>query len=78
MVKKTRCPPGPRRAAELGHCLERPQDYVLRVRWDTLEDHEVGSRQSAQYQQCKQILHHVYDPFPTVVHFAPVAPPPSP
>lgn len=58
---------------ELGHCLERPQDYVLLVRWVTLEDHEIGFRQSARYQEWRQLLHHFYDPFPTVVHFGPVA-----
>ncbi len=54
---------------ELGHCLERPQEYVLLVRWATLEDHEIGFRQSAQYQDWKRLLHHFYDPFPTVLHF---------
>ena len=56
-------------AYELGHCLERPQEYVLLVRWATLEDHEVGFRQSPQYQDWKRLLHHFYDPFPTVLHF---------
>lgn len=42
------------------------------VRWATLADHEVGFRQSAPYQEWKQLLHHFYDPFPTVVHFEPV------
>ena len=59
---------------ELGHCMERPQNYVLLVRWATLADHEVGFRQSAQYQEWKRLLHHFYDPFPTVVHFEPVTP----
>lgn len=54
--------------------MERPQDYVLLVRWATLTDHEVGFRQSAQYQEWKGLLHHFYDPFPTVVHFEPVTP----
>lgn len=56
-------------AHELAHCVERPQDYVLLVRWATLEDHEVGFRQSPQYQEWKRLLHHFYDPFPTVLHF---------
>lgn len=56
-------------AHELNHCVERPQDYALLVRWATLEDHEVGFRQSPQYQDWKRLLHHFYDPFPTVLHF---------
>lgn len=54
---------------ELQRCLERANHYVLLVRWQTLADHEVGFRQSPQYQQWKQLLHHFYDPFPTVLHY---------
>ena len=57
---------------ELNRCLERPDEYVLLVRWETLEDHEVGFRQSSQYQQWKRLLHHFYDPFPTVLHYVSV------
>jgi heme-degrading monooxygenase HmoA len=35
---------------ELQRCLERPNEYVLLVRWVSLEAHEVGFRQSAEYQ----------------------------
>ncbi|WDS38184.1 antibiotic biosynthesis monooxygenase [Pseudoxanthomonas sp.] len=58
---------------ELSRCIERPGEYLLLVRWQTLEDHEIGFRQSAGYQEWKRLLHHFYDPFPTVSHYAPVA-----
>jgi heme-degrading monooxygenase HmoA len=58
---------------ELQRCIERPSRYILLVRWETLEDHTVGFRGSPQYQDWKALLHHFYDPFPTVEHFAPVA-----
>lgn len=54
---------------ELQHCLEVSNRYVLLVRWETLEDHTVGFRQSAEYQEWKRLLHHFYDPFPTVEHY---------
>ena len=54
---------------ELQRCLDRPDHYVLLVRWETLAAHEVGFRQSPQYQQWKQLLHHFYEPFPTVLHY---------
>lgn len=54
---------------ELQRCLERPNEYVLLVRWRSLEDHQVGFRQSAGYQEWKRLLHHFYDPFPTVLHY---------
>lgn len=54
---------------ELQRCLERPNHYVLLVRWQTLEDHTERFRGSAQYQDWKRLLHHFYDPFPTVEHY---------
>jgi heme-degrading monooxygenase HmoA len=53
--------------------IEQPHQYVLLVSWQTLADHEVGFRQSAPYQQWKALLHHFYDPFPTVLHYEGVA-----
>lgn len=55
---------------ELKRCMEKPSRYLLLVNWETLEDHTVGFRQSAQYQQWKALLHHYYDPFPEVEHYA--------
>jgi heme-degrading monooxygenase HmoA len=57
-------------AHQLQRCLERPSRYVLLVNWQTLEDHTVGFRGSAGYQDWKALLHHFYDPFPTVEHYA--------
>jgi heme-degrading monooxygenase HmoA len=54
---------------ELQRCIERANGYVLLVRWRTLEDHTIGFRQSAPYLEWKALLHHFYDPFPTVEHF---------
>jgi heme-degrading monooxygenase HmoA len=50
-------------------CLERTSSYLLLVEWDRLEDHTVGFRGSAQYQQWRSLLHHFYEPFPTVEHY---------
>ncbi len=54
---------------ELHRCLEVPGKYLLLVRWRNLEDHTIEFRQSPQFIQWKQLLHHFYDPFPTVEHF---------
>ena len=64
--------PGFRRL-RLSRCLERPDTYLLLVEWNSLEDHTEGFRQSPQYQQWRELLHHFYDPFPTVEHFTEVA-----
>ena len=60
-------------AHELQRCIEKEGQYLLLVRWETVEDHEVGFRGSPQYQQWKALLHHFYDPFPTVNHYERVA-----
>ncbi len=57
---------------ELQRCLEAPGKYLLLVRWEQLEDHTVGFRQSPQYAEWRWLLHHFYDPFPTVEHFVSV------
>lgn len=54
---------------QLQRSLEAPDKYVLLVNWNRLEDHTKGFRQSIQYQEWKRLLHHFYDPIPTVEHF---------
>jgi heme-degrading monooxygenase HmoA len=57
------------RSHELQRCLEREGQYLLLVRWDSVAAHEVGFRKSPQYQQWRQLLHHFYDPVPSVFHY---------
>jgi heme-degrading monooxygenase HmoA len=54
---------------QLQNCIEEPGRYLLLVNWETLEDHTVGFRESAQYQEWRRLLHHFYDPFPEVQHY---------
>jgi heme-degrading monooxygenase HmoA len=54
---------------QLKRCLEQPGRYLLLVQWRTLEDHTEGFRKSAPYQEWRRLLHHFYDPFPTVEHY---------
>ncbi len=61
------------RSHALQRCLERPGEYLLLVRWDSLEAHVAGFRGSPRYAEWKALLHHFYDPFPTVSHYVGVA-----
>lgn len=54
---------------ELQRCIEKPNRYLLLVRWQRLEDHTEGFRGSVAYQDWKRLLHHFYDPFPVVEHY---------
>lgn len=58
---------------ELQKCIEKADHYMLLVRWESVEHHEVGFRQSTGYQAWRELLHHFYDPFPTVRHYEQVA-----
>jgi heme-degrading monooxygenase HmoA len=54
---------------EVRPCLERQGRYLLLVRWESVEAHEVGFRTSERYQSWRRLLHGFYDPFPTVEHY---------
>jgi heme-degrading monooxygenase HmoA len=54
---------------ELQRCLEREDHYLLLVRWVNVAAHEEGFRKSERYRDWKKLLHHYYDPFPTVLHY---------
>lgn len=54
---------------DLRRCIETPNQYILQIFWETLEDHTIGFRGSSEYQEWKRLLHHFYDPFPVVEHY---------
>ncbi|MGF1785844.1 antibiotic biosynthesis monooxygenase [Photobacterium swingsii] len=59
---------------QLQKCIEKDNRYVLLVNWETLADHQVGFRQSVEYQQWRELLHHFYENFPEVEHFTALYP----
>ena len=54
---------------QLQRCLEKQNRFLLLVHWETLGSHTVGFRSSERYQEWRKLLHHFYDPFPTVEHY---------
>jgi heme-degrading monooxygenase HmoA len=54
---------------ELQRCVESSDRNVLLVRRETLEAYTRGFRRSEEYEERNRILHHFYQPFPTVEHF---------
>jgi heme-degrading monooxygenase HmoA len=58
------------RSLKLLKGIEAPDRYLLLVEWESVEDHTVGFRKSAEYADWSRLLHHFYDPFPEVQHFA--------
>ncbi|NJR62165.1 MAG: antibiotic biosynthesis monooxygenase [Cyanobacteria bacterium CRU_2_1] len=55
---------------DLQRCIETANRYILLIRWQELKDHTIGFRQSPQYQEWRSLLHHFYELFPVVEHYA--------
>jgi len=48
---------------------ESAGQYLLEVVWQSIDDHRLGFRQSNDYAQWSALLHHFYEPFPTVEYY---------
>jgi len=57
---------------ELHRGIETPDRYVLLIRWETLEDHTVGFRQSERFTQWRALIGPYFLSPPEVVHLTPV------
>ena len=55
---------------QLQRGIESPSTYLLLVEWESVEHHQIGFRQSPEYQQWRALLHRFYEPFPVVEHFS--------
>ena len=57
---------------EVRPSVEAPgRRYLLLARWRSVADHDPGFRASDRYPRWKALLHHFYEPFPTVEHYGP-------
>jgi heme-degrading monooxygenase HmoA len=48
------------KAFEVQRSIELPSRYRLFIRWDTLEDHTVDFRGSADYQEWRKLVGHCF------------------
>jgi heme-degrading monooxygenase HmoA len=53
---------------ELQRSVERPQRYRLFVKWDTVENHTVEFRGSADFQAWRKLVGHCFASAPEVEH----------
>lgn len=49
--------------------VEIENQFLLLVRWDSIESHKVGFRGSDDYQKWRALLHHFYDPMPQINYY---------
>ena len=54
---------------EVRPAIERMDRYLLRVVWSDVAAHRDGFRKSNRYQDWRRLLHHFYEPMPTVEYF---------
>jgi heme-degrading monooxygenase HmoA len=52
--------------------IENPLAYRLLVRWQTVEDHNVHFRGSADFQEWRRLVGHCFDGAPSVTHLSTV------
>jgi heme-degrading monooxygenase HmoA len=53
---------------ELGRSVEQPSRYRLLVQWETLENHTVDFRESADFQEWRKLVGHCFETPPEVEH----------
>ncbi len=53
---------------ELQRSIEKPQRYRLFVKWETLENHTVDFRGSADFQEWRKLVGHCFESPPEVEH----------
>jgi heme-degrading monooxygenase HmoA len=50
-------------------CIEQDNRYVLLIRWQTLEDHTKGFRESDLFQQWRALIGPCFETAPFVQHY---------
>ncbi|MCX7296107.1 MAG: antibiotic biosynthesis monooxygenase [Hyphomicrobiales bacterium] len=58
------------RAMRLMATVERPQHYRLLIEWETLENHTVDFRGSADFQEWRKLVAHCFATPPSVEHMS--------
>ncbi len=57
---------------ELRRCIERPSHFLLLVKWDSVEAHMVGFRESPLFEQWRAIVSGFFASPPSVEHYSAV------
>jgi heme-degrading monooxygenase HmoA len=53
---------------ELRRSIEKPSRYRLFITWETIDDHNVGFRGSADFQEWRKLVGHCFASPPDVEH----------
>jgi heme-degrading monooxygenase HmoA len=58
------------RSYEIRHGVESPERYILMITWETIEDHNIGFRQSELFTEWRAIISPFFAQPPQVEHFS--------
>ena len=58
------------RKVEMRQGIEHPDDFLLLVWWETLEDHTVAFKQSDNFTQWRALIGHLFAAPPVVHHYS--------
>jgi heme-degrading monooxygenase HmoA len=54
---------------EVNKCIEQENRYVLKIYWETLEDHTIGFRESELFVAWRALIGQFFDSPPLVQHY---------
>ncbi len=55
---------------ELSHGVEEPENYILRIEWDSVEGHEQGFRTSARFCEFFQAVRPFFSQIEEMKHYS--------
>lgn len=55
---------------ELRPCVEKANQYILLVWWDSIDAHMVNFRNSEEFKEWQKLLNHYYEQQPEVLHYS--------
>jgi heme-degrading monooxygenase HmoA len=56
-------------SVEFNQCLEKPTRFLAFIRWQTLEDHTIGFRESPLFTEWRAILSPFFNTAPVALHY---------
>jgi len=54
---------------DLSHCIEKPEHYILRIEWDSLDGHMKGFRSSPEFQEFFEAVKPFFNDIEEMQHY---------
>jgi quinol monooxygenase YgiN len=60
------------RSYEVGHGMEDPESYIVRIEWNSVEGHEQGFRASPEFREFFAFVRPFFDDIQEMRHYQPI------